>query len=128
METQTSWTSSSNGDPLTQTSPLYANPSRLPLQNATLGAEKEEGTHGTAGGDRPGDRWAGLTLKPIPVRVVGTVVRRLVQDCAAAVGENEKQGWRFEIHGAKVERGGGGGAGPGSYLRGAASASVPTWR
>lgn len=49
-----------------------------------------------------GGAW--LTLKPIGIRLVGTVVRRLVQDCAAAVGENEKQGWRFEIHGAIVER------------------------
>lgn len=43
-------------------------------------------------------------MKPIGIRLVGTVVRRLVQDCTAAVGENEKQGWRFEIHGAIVER------------------------
>lgn len=31
-------------------------------------------------------------MKPVQIHVVRTVVQGLIQDCTAAVGENEKQG------------------------------------
>lgn len=51
---------------------------------------------GHLGANEPGAFGVGawLTLKPVQIHVVGTVVQGLVQDCTAAAGENEKQGWR----------------------------------
>lgn len=65
-------------------------------------------------------------MKPIQTHVVRTVVQRLIQDCTAAIGENERRGGGF-LNAQVQRRRLSVAVVTGPHLRGAAFGSVPTW-